>query len=470
MNTIQSIRSLARFAPALTILRRRLFEPRSDDDDLRNREIVLNTLLLATIGILGLAVLLLLVSYAALHNTYVLARIAGVASVLLCAIGIFALSRAQYVRLAASLLVGIYFLLATAMTYHWGVDLPVAILLYSLIITLAGILLGAIYSLYAALGVISVLIAIAFASAEGLIKQDRSWASDATTANTIGDIVGFSLVLAVLAVVCWLFNYQMERSLHRSLKAEAALARQKAILEIKVAERTRELQIAQAEKLQQMYRFAEVGQFGTALLHELANHLTTLHLDIEDLQKQNNSGIIDRAKSSMVYLDDMVRQVRDQLHGKAGKHTFTVADEIAKVLDIMHSKALQAHISLTCENKDCKATYYGDPTRFRQLATIFVSNAIDAYKDVPKKAAKREVAVCISCDDKNFTITVSDWGKGIPASKLPHIFEPFYGTKKTGMGLGLFLAKQMAEDYFHGTVDVRSGDGQTVFTITIPKA
>src|SRR5690606_2969138 len=113
--------------------------------------------------------------------------------------------------------IGIYFLLATVMAYRWGVDLPVAVLLYGLIITLAGILLGAIYSLYVALGTVSVLILIAYASASGLITQERNWAADPSTSNAFGDVVGFILVLSMLAIACWLFNYQMERSLHRSL-------------------------------------------------------------------------------------------------------------------------------------------------------------------------------------------------------------------------------------------------------------
>jgi signal transduction histidine kinase len=459
---------MVRSMPFLAALKKRFISPRSKDADQRSREIVLNTLLITTIIVLGLAIVLLLVSFTALHNTYVFGRIAGITSILAIAIGIYLLSRRGHIRVAAGMLVGIYFLLATVMVYRWGIDVPVAILLYALIITLAGILLGATYSLTAAISVISILIVVAGASSLGLIEHDRRWASEPTSTNMTGDILGFSLVLGVLAIVCWLFNYQMERSLQRALKAEAGLAAQKAMLEVKFAERTHELHITQAEKLQQMYRFADFGQMSAALLHELANHMTTLHLDIEDLEKQNKSGILERAKSSMAYLDEMVRQVRDQLHGKSGIKTFVVDGEISKVVGILQQKSVQLQVSLKWDaSKSQDAVYTGDPTRLRQLIAILISNAIDAYNDYDSK--KRIVTTTLEDKGETFSIHVEDYGKGIPLDKMVSIFEPFYGTKETGMGLGLFIAKQLTEDYFHGTLSVESEPGHTVFTVTIPK-
>jgi signal transduction histidine kinase len=469
MYNVTSIRSMVRSVPLLANFKKRYILPRSSDPDQRNREIVLNTLLLSTTVVLGMAIFLLCISFALLHNEYVVGRMAAISCVLLVTLGIYWLSRQNHIQLAAGLLVGIYFLLAVTMSYRWGVDLPVALVLYALIITFAGILLGATYSLVAAVCAIGVLVAIAWASGNGLIVHDHSWASNPTSANMAGDIVGFSLVLSVLAIVCWLFNFQMERSLHRALKAEAELAGQKANLEIKFAERTHELHVSQAEKLQQMYRFAEFGQLSAALLHELANHMTTLHLDIEDLQQQNKSGILERAKTSMAYLDEMVRQVRDQLKGKSGITTFVIADEISKVVGILHQKSLYARVKIEWDPQALKKTaYVGDSTRLRHLIAILISNAIDAYTGL--ETTDRRVVISVNrLENSAFVIAVEDFGKGISASKLKTIFEPFYGTKKTGMGLGLFIAKQLTEDYFHGLLRVQSTSHHTVFTVTIPK-
>jgi two-component system phosphate regulon sensor histidine kinase PhoR len=77
---------------------------------------------------------------------------------------------------------------------------------------------------------------------------------------------------------------------------------------------------------------------------------------------------------------------------------------------------------------------------------------------------------------RDVRITVEDHGLGIPASDLPHIFEPFYrGTEAIsrqiqGNGLGLSLVKRIVEA--HGgrvTVETRPGSG-SAFTIHLPAA
>ena len=67
-------------------------------------------------------------------------------------------------------------------------------------------------------------------------------------------------------------------------------------------------------------------------------------------------------------------------------------------------------------------------------------------------------------------LTVSDSGTGIPAEVLPHIFEPFYATKKAGEGTGLGLAQVygiVKQHQGHIDVTTRMGEG-TTFTVYLP--
>src|SRR4051812_21420069 len=101
--------------------------------------------------------------------------------------------------------------------------------------------------------------------------------------SSFGDVLAYCVGFGMLALVSWLYNREMERSLRQAQGAEAALLQQKATLEVEVEKRTEELRQAQLEEMQQMYRFAELGQLGVTLLHGLANHLTALTLEIEGL-------------------------------------------------------------------------------------------------------------------------------------------------------------------------------------------
>ena len=75
--------------------------------------------------------------------------------------------------------------------------------------------------------------------------------------------------------------------------------------------------------------------------------------------------------------------------------------------------------------------------------------------------------------ERKVRITVEDRGPGIPASELPHLFEPFFrgaeavSSQTRGSGLGLSLVKRIV-DAHGGTVEVETSAGGTAFTIVLP--
>ncbi|MBI4660421.1 MAG: ATP-binding protein [Verrucomicrobia bacterium] len=71
-------------------------------------------------------------------------------------------------------------------------------------------------------------------------------------------------------------------------------------------------------------------------------------------------------------------------------------------------------------------------------------------------------------ENYSVVVTIADDGPGIPADKLPMIFEPYFTTKERGTGLGLAIVKHNTEIY-GGSVEVESEPGKgTQFTITLP--
>ena len=69
-------------------------------------------------------------------------------------------------------------------------------------------------------------------------------------------------------------------------------------------------------------------------------------------------------------------------------------------------------------------------------------------------------------------LEVADEGPGIPATQQAQVFDRFYrvdGGVTTGSGLGLSIAKELAE-LMGGTIELESGPGSTVFRLTLPAA
>lgn len=442
--------------------------PRQKDEDVRNREIVLNVLLAGTLSIVGLAELVIVSNY--LNGlTFLWPRVLALAGIFLLVLCIYWISRRGWYRLAAWLLVGIYFVLALSAGVLWSISLPSTVLLYGVVVVLAGILLGPRYSLIGFVAVVLIIIGTVQLEAAGVIHYDLAWQKKGPGPD---DVFGLSFMLGMIAAISWLFNYQMDRSLHRAQRAEAALRGQKASLEETVEKRTRELQAAQVEKIQQMYRFAELGQLSTALMHDIANHMTSLTMDIEGLEGQGRSQVLNRAKRSIRYIDDMVIRVRDQLHGKTSSRSFNVVDEVDVIVKMLRHKAQAMDVLLKWRPPvDKKALKIrGEPIRLRQLMANLITNGIDAYFEPRSMEERRDVQVLVESDKRHIIITISDWGRGIPSGARDKLFEPFYSTKQTGMGMGLYIAKQIVEEHFLGVIKIDDAKEYTSFVVTLPKA
>lgn len=439
---------------------RRFIAPRSGDEDAGNREQVLNVLVAGAAITMVLALLVLLQDH--LRSGGNMTTIISVLAMLAAISGIYALSRNGKHKSAAVLFVLLYFLIAIGASLAWGLTMPANIGLFSLIIVLCGILVGARYSLYGFAVVIAAFVVLRLLQSSGAYRPNLEWTSDPSGGD---ELVGICLTFGVIAIVSWLFNIRMERSLRRAERAEQALKRQKAELERTVEKRTRELQEAQLEKVQELYRFAELGQLSTALMHELANHLTTLTIDIESLEAENRSQMLHRAKRSMHYIEKMVMQVRDQLRGKTRNRTFNASSEIEAVIGMLQHKALHADVALEWQvPKAHRLQVRGDALRLRQLLANIISNAIDAYDDGQDN---RRVVISEAAKRGFVYITVEDWGRGIPIGDQSKLFDPFFGTKKRGLGLGLFIARQIAQDHFGGNIVLDASKSHTAFVVTL---
>lgn len=137
-------------------------------------------------------------------------------------------------------------------------------------------------------------------------------------------------------------------------------------------------------------------------------------------------------------------------------------DDFETTLTILHNK-LKHGISIIKEFEpipDVKC--YAD--QLNQVWTNIINNAIEAMKG----------SGCIilrlkRMDDSFVKVEIEDNGPGIEASIRPKIFDPFFTTKPKGegTGLGLSISKEIIEKH-HGTIDVESVPGKTLFTIKLP--
>lgn len=465
MKSIISLRSLF-YPQRAKELYLRFIAPRQQTQEARNREIVLTLLTIGTMVALGFLLLLLLVTLGVTQQTYLFGRILLCAVFLGLTIYIYILARRQAYRPAAIMLLSLYALTVAGMTWSWGVHLSFTLVFWALVIVLAGILLSARYALLAAAAVISTILLLLIMQMLGWYHPDESWLQSPPTAV---DALAYCVLFMGLGMVSWLFGRQSERSLRRATQAEAELLKEQSLLEDKIEERTLELQVAQFEEMQQLYRFAELGHLSVALLHDLANHLTVLTLNIEDLDHKHHSDSIKRARHSIRYLENMVSRVRHQLHGREQLSNFSLPAKAREVMKLLEPKAREMQVIINCQTKGPKnrLRLMGDTVKFSQIMAIIITNAIEAYVDQPIKS-QRTVDIVFEAKPDHIAITITNYGKPITSALRKTLFEPFRTTKKRGMGIGLYIARRMLENNFAGTITLAPTTTYTQFKLTLP--
>lgn len=438
--------------------------PEKSRNTLRNDRVICNVVLAGTYLIITVIIVLMLVSFAIGSSSYTFNKLlVGGAALFYVAIANILL-RLSYRRIAAYMLAAFYLVLASGVVWCWGINVPIGGLMFALAIVMAGILIDARHALWAALASSVILVELQMAIELDVYRPFFQWTENE---SSFGDVLAYSSVFGMMALTSWLYNREMQRSLAQAHHAEAALQVQKATLKMQVKQRTAQLHEAQLKEIQQMYRFAELGQLGVTLLHDLANHLTALSLEIDGLKKTEHSKAVSRAQRITHYLGGLIDKTRDRLNGGTQEHTFNIVRTMSEIIDFMGDKAERSHVAIDWHPPAQSWQYSGDATSLSQVVAILVSNAIDSYGT--SKAPERVVVVALERNEAHIIIRIINSGKKITRSRMKLLFKPFHSSKKSGMGLGLFIAKQTVEMQFSGTLTHNPKSEQTEFVITLPR-
>lgn len=420
-------------------------------------------ILIGSFGVNILLLVLLFISMLSLHHGYVFARIALGFGVLLylCVVAFFVYRK--HPKTGAWLLICLYGSIGLLTLHTWGINAPIGILMLSFVIVLTSVMLGAKYIIGVTVGIIICLIVIQHLSVIGLSQPDRSMLDNV---STYGDVASYSVILSIFTLISWLSGRKTEKALERAVKAETTLQSERDSLTIHLEERTKSLKDAQQKELKQLYKFAELGQLTTIILHELANYLSILTLDIDDINERHEGSVaIKHARESIFYIDMIIDQVRNQIKDSDYTQNFDALHLTKDTLSQLRKKLSDSKIKLFIEEQNVNYTVFGDPLRLSQAITILVTNAAQANRN-----KESEISVEISLINSKMHISVKDFGKGITKEIRQTLFQPQKAKKNGGMGIGLYVTKQIIETHFKGAIWLSPATEYTEFNIELPRS
>ncbi len=354
----------------------------------------------------------------------------------------------------------------------WGADIPFAYLIYSLSIVVAGIVMNGTYAVFTNIFIVIGMLIIIQLQSTNRVTYDYSWVNRQLD---LIDGITFGLILSVVSLVSWLYNKEIQKSFRNAQKYERALLTERDNLEKKVQKRTRQLEKARVEKLNQMYKLAELGKISAGLIHELVNPLSSVTINLEQLNSTQISSInkrqirmaLSRAVSATKEMEDYVQATRKQIQRQDIIKSFSISKSINDCIKLFtyRSKTEKVRILTHIENE---VVISGNLVKFHQVVNNLISNSLDALKQVERE--NKELIITLKSFNKRIIIQVEDNAKGIAQKELNSIFKPFYTTKEEGgTGIGLSLVKDIVENTFDGIISVKSRYNHgTTFTINIP--
>lgn len=473
---MKSLRPLTEKIFSLRVIQRAyhfLLQPRSYTEDDKRHELIFNVIISTIIS--TLLVLECFVIYNTLtYSTYTGISIILFTSIVLFFCALFILSRKGYFVLASYIFISFYFICATYGIYKWSIELPLAVLSFAVLIVISSILISTRFSFIITGSTVVVFVLVGYMETHGIIETNLAWRTHPLEWK---DAFEASFFYLSIMVVSWLSNRDLEKSLIRARSSELDLKKERDLLEIRIEERTRELKNAQLEKMSQMYRFVEFGRSASGIFHDILNPLTTMSLTVEKINTEHPQKSIElqeqieRAFRASKKIESFIQTAKKQLDSEGGTEFFIIEQEIQDAIDLLLHKSRTRGVELLIVHPT-KTEIYGNSVKFFQIVSNLISNAIDAYADMPKTKNTYEVLISVHTENDFIIITVRDFGRGMTEELQTVIFDPFFTTKskKQGMGLGLSSTKSLVEKDFKGTIGCTSSLGKgSTFYVKIPR-
>jgi two-component system, NtrC family, sensor kinase len=323
-------------------------------------------------------------------------------------------------------------------------------------------------------GVVLVLMAAAMALA--LTWAQRIFApiermTDTMHAVEAGDLSARANVAEGLDEVGQLAAH-LDRLLDTVAQQTQALQRSNDELDRKVAERTRELQSAQAQ-LVKSEKLAAIGQLTAGIAHEVNNPIAVIQGNL-DLVRETLGSRAKPVKAELKLVDQQIERMRLIVtrllqYARPGEYAGYV-EAVDSAQAIADSLVLVQHLlsrTRIVVQRDCRATRRALVNR-QELQQVLINGIVNAAQAMPDGGTltldTRDVG------EAQIEIDIGDTGPGFPSGMEGEPFQPFVTTKKEGTGLGLWISRSLLERY-GGDLRARNRtDGVTgaLLTVVLP--
>jgi PAS domain S-box-containing protein len=254
-------------------------------------------------------------------------------------------------------------------------------------------------------------------------------------------------------------------------------------LELRARERAlvseRALREREAE-LARVLRALSLGELATSIAHEvnqpLAGVVTNAEAGLRWLGGDPPN--LEEARESLTMIaedgtraGEVIRRLREFLKKSTAESTLLEINEVVReAIALARAELLKRQVEVRIELSDGLPLVRGDRIQLQQVLLNLIMNGAEAMAAIT--APKELVLTSQRPAEDRVLVTVRDGGSGIGAQDMPRMFDAFFTTKSTGMGMGLSISRSILEA--HGGriwAEANEGSGLTVqFSLPVETA
>jgi two-component system sensor kinase FixL len=237
---------------------------------------------------------------------------------------------------------------------------------------------------------------------------------------------------------------------------------------------------------------AEVARARTELLHvERSLRLSELTASLAHELNQPLAAILSNAQAALRFLKsdkpdlnefreimrdiisdnqragNVIRSLRSMMKREEGEKRPTLLNDILNdVIQIFRSEAIFQNVRIETELDGSLPPVLGDRGQLQQVVLNIVMNAAEAMSRNPPE--QRKLILRTQGKDYRLWVTARDFGPGIDKENLERVFQPFFTTKGTGLGMGLAVCSSIIKEHRGRIWAENNSDAGATFFIELP--
>ncbi|HEY6831713.1 MAG TPA: ATP-binding protein, partial [Pseudolabrys sp.] len=248
------------------------------------------------------------------------------------------------------------------------------------------------------------------------------------------------------------------------------------IVDITERKRSQEaLDRAQAE-LAHVNRISTLGELTASIAHEVSQPLSATVVNAEAALRwlaasPPNFERAQRALNGIVHDGKRAGEILGRIRSLVRKapvkrEQIDINQVIVEVVGLTHGEVQRNGVTLRTQLQPALPPVLADRTQMQQVVLNFILNAVEATSSVDKR--RRNVVISAAKESSDVIIAVRDTGIGLNDGDIDRLFQPFYTTKASGMGMGLSICRSIIEAHGGRVSAARNPDAGATFQFILP--